>query len=130
MNQRVQKVVEHPLHQYLGIRSIGSEDGVGTLSINISKNVLNPAGAFHGGVIYILCDVCAYAGLLSRLDEKTEAVTHDIQVSVMSSAKLGDVVEFKSKVVRLGRRLCFIEVTAKVKDKIIATAKVTKSIIL
>lgn len=129
MNQRVQKIIDHPLHQYLGVRSISSREGAGTLSIDVSKNVLNPAGAFHGGVIYILCDVCAYAGLLSLLDEKTEAVTHDIQVSVMSSAKLGDVVEFKSKVVRLGRRICFIEVAAKVKDKIIATAKVTKSII-
>ncbi|MBU1195610.1 MAG: PaaI family thioesterase [Proteobacteria bacterium] len=129
MNQRIQKVINHPLHQYLGVRSINTKEGAGTFSIEVSRNVLNPAGAFHGGVIYFLCDVCAYAGLLSLLDDKTEAVTHDIQVSVMSSAKLKDIVEFNSKIIRLGRRLCFIEVTAMVKDKIIATAKITKSIL-
>ncbi len=126
---RLQKVVTHPLHAHLGIKEIQSEAGHGSFSITVADTVLSPAGSLHGGVVYFLSDVCAYAGLLSLLDAKTDAVTHDIQVSVMRSARPGDVVDFRSKVVRLGKRLCFLEVIASTGDQIIATAKVTKSIL-
>lgn len=127
MNTRLKKVINHPLHRRLGITDIESEGGVGRFSIEVNEDSLNPGGMFHGGVLYLLCDVCAYAGMLSRMDELTEAVTHDIQVSVMRPAKLGDRIEFKSRVVRQGKRLCFIEVEATVDGDILGTAKVTKS---
>lgn len=129
MNSRLEKVINHPLHKQLGISCIESREGCGHFSIRVSESSLNPAGALHGGVIYLLCDVCAYAGLLSLIDEQTEAVTHDIQVSVMRSAKLGDKVHFDSNVVRLGKRICFIEIVATIGNNVIATAKVTKSMI-
>ena len=77
----------------------------------------------------MLSDVCAYAGLLSLLSDNEEAVTHDLHVSVLRPAMLGDEVVFRSEVVKRGRQLCFLNVTATVDDKIIATARVTKSII-
>ena len=48
---------------------------------------------------------CVFVGLwllYVTIDDNADA--HDIQVSVMRSAKLGDVVRFESKIVRLGRR--------------------------
>jgi len=129
MNERLQKVIEHPFHKYLGVTTIESNSGAGKLSIAVNEKTVNPRGVLHGGVIYVLCDVCVYGGLLSLIDNKTEAVTHDIQVSVMQSAKIGDVVDFSSEIVHLGKRLCFIDVKAFVKGKIIASAKVTKSVL-
>ncbi len=129
MDPRLEKVINHPLHQQLGVTHITSEAGVGRFSIDVNQHATNPAGVLHGGVVYLLSDVCAYAGLLSLLDDTTEAVTHDIQVSVMRPASLGQTVEFESRVVRLGKRLCFIEVVARVEEKVLATAKVTKSVL-
>ncbi|MEQ3694435.1 MAG: PaaI family thioesterase [Thalassolituus sp.] len=129
MDARLQKVVDHPLHQFLGVMDIVSYEGCGELTITVTDNLVNPAGLFHGGVVYVLSDVCAYAGLLSLLKDTEEAVTHDLHISVMRSAKLGDKVVFKSEVVKQGRQLCFLNVTATVNDKTIATARVTKSII-
>lgn len=129
MNERLEKVLQHPLHQHLGIEFIDSEKGIGRLGITVGGNNLNPAGALHGGVVYLLSDVCAYSGLLSLLDDTTEAVTHDIQVSVLRGAAPGDRVEFRSEVVKLGRSLCFIDVKASVADKVIALARVTKSLV-
>ncbi len=128
-NEKLVKVARHPLHQFLGATTIASEEGVGKLSIRVTDSLVNPAGIFHGGVIYILADVCAYSGLLSLLDSATDAVTHDIQVSVMRSAKKGDVVDFESKVLKLGGRLCFMEVNITVAEQMIAKAMVTKSLI-
>ena len=128
MSDRLSKILALPLHKFLGLTTLSSDAGRGALSITITENLINPAGIFHGGVIYVLCDVCAYGGLLSLLDEGTEAVTHDIQISVMRSAKLADVVDFQSEVVKLGKRICFIDVKVTVSGEIIASARVTKSI--
>ncbi|MDY6904326.1 MAG: PaaI family thioesterase [Thermodesulfobacteriota bacterium] len=129
MEKRLQKVMNHPLHRYLGVTAIQSESGRGELSIPLTENVVNPNGVFHGGVIYILCDVCAYGGLLSLMDESTEAVSHDIHVSVMRAAMLGDMVTFTSEVVKMGKSLCFIDVRVTSSAGIIASARVTKSLL-
>lgn len=129
MDERLLKIIEHPLHKFLGVTSIKSESGKGKLSVKINEKTINPAGAFHGGVIYVLCDVCAYCGLLSLIDNDTSAVTHDLQVSIMNSAKLGDIVDFSSEVVKLGKRICFIDVKVTLSGQIIASARVTKSIL-
>ncbi|MEC7548213.1 MAG: PaaI family thioesterase [Pseudomonadota bacterium] len=129
MNPRLQTVLSHPLHQFLGVVDIHSNAGQGEIRITVMDKLINPAGLFHGGVVYVLSDVCAYAGLLSLLSDNEEAVTHDLHVSVLRPAMLGDEVVFRSEVVKRGRQLCFLNVTATVDDKIIATARVTKSII-
>jgi len=129
MTERLHRVIAHPLHRFLGVTDIACADGRAQLSIRVHDDVVNPAGVFHGGAQYALCDVCAYAALLTKMDDNTEAVTHDIQVSVMRPAKLGQVVEFSAEVIKAGRSLGFIDVRAEVEGKIIATARVTKSMI-
>lgn len=129
MNERLNKIIQHPLHQSLGIESITSEDGTGAFSLKVNEHALNPGGMLHGGVLYLLCDVCAYAGLLSLMDEHMEAVTHDIHVSVMRPARLGERIDFRSRVIRKGKRLCFIEVQATVEGDVLGNAKVTKSML-
>lgn len=127
--ERLAAVLGHPLHQSLGVRSIESVDGVGRLAFEAKGLVLNPAGMLHGGVVYALCDVCAYAGLLSLLADDEEAVTHDLHVSVMRPVGPGQTVTIESHVARRGRALCFIDVTATADGKLVASARVTKSIV-
>jgi len=128
MDDRLKTVIEHPLHKYLGVTTIESESGKGTLPLKITENNINPVGLFHGGVIYLLCDICAAGGLLSLIDDDVKAVTHDIQISILRPAKLGDFVYFNSEVVKLGKSLCFIDVKVTLEDQIIALARVTKSL--
>ena len=47
----------------------------------------------------------------------------------MQSARLGEVVDFRSRVVKLGRRLCFIEVVASVGERVVVATKLTKSVL-
>ena len=129
MNPRLEHSIAIPFHEYLGVTSATSESGRGELSVEVSANTVNPSGLFHGGAIYALCDVCAYTALLSLMDDDTEAVTNDIHVSLMRGAVAGDVVRFRSEVVKHGKRLCFIDVKATVNGQLIATASVTKSLL-
>ena len=129
MKQRLDKIINHPLHAYLGVKDIQTEEGRGAFDIVAQGPLINAAGVLHGGVIYALCDVCAYAGLLSVMPDGVEAVTHDIQVSVMRAVQDGEVVAFRSNVLKLGRTLCFLETLVTVKGKPVARATVTKSLI-
>jgi len=126
---RLQKVMDLELHRFLGVSDLASHEGRGTLSFVVGSRTANPAGMLHGGVVYLLCDVCAYAGLLSVLPDDREAVTHDIHVSVLRSANWGDTVQMTSRILKQGKTLCFIDVQAVAADELIATAGITKSLI-
>jgi len=129
MPDRISPIKNHPLHIHLGVQDIISEGGNGTLTAIVNVNTLNPSGYYHGGIMYTLCDCCAYSGVLSVLKPNEEAVTHDIHISVLRPGKLNDKVLYQSKLVKRGRTLCFIDVEASIDGKLIATARVTKSIV-
>lgn len=129
MSDRIVPIKNLPLHISLGVQDVQSEEGSGMLIAIAHQESLNPAGLYHGGIIYMLCDVCAYSGLLSALSDQEDAVTHDIHISVMRPVKPESQVIYKSSIVKRGRTLCFIDVEARSNDKLIATARVTKSII-
>lgn len=129
MSDRLAAVRALPLHRDLGVTGIEAADGVATLCFTVNRYTVNPAGALHGGVLYTLCDVAAYSALLSRLPEDREAVTHDLHVSVMRSAVEGAAVEVTARVRRLGRSIAFIDVEASAGERLLATARVTKSLI-
>ena len=128
-NSRLAAVIQHPYHQYLGLTDFDSKNGRGKLRLMVSKKLINPAGALHGGVVYAVLDVVAYTALCSQLSEDKEAATHDIHVSVMRPAQLGDVLEFSAEVEKLGRSLAFLTATATVSGKTVASARITKSIL-
>lgn len=126
---RLQTVIDHPLHQALGVRAIESQNGCGRMEFIAEGMTINPAGMLHGGVLYTLADVCAYAGLLSRLEPHQEAVTHDLHVSVLRPVTAGQSVTITSRIVRLGRAVCFLDAEVQAGGKTIATARVTKTLI-
>jgi len=128
-HERLERVRTLQLHQRLGMTEINSQDGCGDLRFTVNQEQLNPVGMLHGGVLYTLCDVCAYAGLLSVLDDQHEAVTHDLHISVMGAMSSGAMGRIRSRVVRLGKRLAFIDAEVTSDDRVIATARVTKSLV-
>lgn len=129
MNVKIVAIQNLPLHVYVGVTEIKSDSGNGNLTATVNQNALNPSGFYHGGIMYMLCDVCAYSGVLSALQSNEDAVTHDIHLSVLRPAKLNETVDYSSKIIKRGKSLYFINVEAKIGDKMIATARITKSII-
>jgi uncharacterized protein (TIGR00369 family) len=126
---KLEAIKAHPYHAYLGLQEFHSDNGQGSLQLQVAEQHINPAGALHGGIIYSVLDVASYLALLSQLPATHEAVTHDIHVSVMRAAKLGDRLEFTAEIEKLGKSLAFIQAKASSNGKLIATARVTKSLI-
>ncbi|WP_043764982.1 PaaI family thioesterase [Algiphilus aromaticivorans] len=129
MSDRLAAVRALQLHRDLGVTGIEAADGAATLCFTVNPYAVNPAGALHGGVLYTLCDVAAYSALLSQLPMDREAVTHDLHVSVMRAASEGEKVAIEAHVRRLGRSIAFIDVEARAGERLLATARVTKSLV-
>jgi uncharacterized protein (TIGR00369 family) len=116
------------LHQHLGLRLLEAQDGRSALELPVSSAVANPMNVLHGGILYTVCDVAAYAALVTLLRDDQGAVTHDLHVSCMRPAPFGSLVRVEGQVVKLGRSLAFLDAKATLGDTLIATARVTKSI--
>lgn len=122
-------VAGHPLHRAMGVETIDAADGRAVLEMTVAATMTNPAGMFHGGIVYTLCDVVCYAALLGELGDGESAATHDIHVSVLRAAKLGERVRFTGMVVKRGRDIAFLAAEAHCGDRLLARASVTKSIL-
>lgn len=116
------------LHRDMGVEMRRAHDGRAHLSFPVTPAMLTPAPALHAGYLYAACDLCSYAALLSLLDHGEAAVTHDMHVSVMRSGGPGDTVDIHAEVVKRGRTLAFIDARAMAGDRLLATARITKSL--
>lgn len=122
-------VLEHPLHRMMGVTAIEASDGQASLEVEVTAERVNAAGMFHGGLVYTLCDMACYAALLTRLQDGENAATHDLHVSLLRAARLGERVRFTGRVLRQGRNLAFMDAEAWSGGQLLARATVTKSIL-
>ncbi len=130
MNQtELNKVKNHDFHKYLGIEDILAKDGKAIIEIEVKAHLLNPSGTFHGGVMYTLCDVTSFCALISQLGENEIGVTNHFSIQPMRAVTVGSIITFKAEVLKLGKRLAFVECLAFSKDKLIAKSTVTKTLL-
>lgn len=126
----VAKVLELPLHQFIGLELIEQQPGKAQARVVAGPNTLNNVGAVHGGIYYALLDAVAYLAVIPLLQSGENAVTHDIHVSVMRPVATGETIDLFGRVTRRGRTLIFAASEARVEGKLIAAAQVTKSVVV
>lgn len=118
-----------PLHRFLGLQVKACEGGHGEIVVPIGENLLNAAGAVHGGIYYILCDITGTLAFSSLQGDDVFYVTHDINVSVLKPAFQGHLIA-KADVIKSGKRLGFVECRIfDDNDDVLAVGRITKSIL-
>lgn len=122
------KLVNVPLHKFLGAEFGLSENGVGEVNLPVTENVLNASGAVHGAIYYFLCDIAASLAY-SSLEKDLFYVTNDLNVSIIAAAYRG-TLKARAQVLKAGKRLAFVE--CRITDeqgKLLAVGRVTKTIL-
>lgn len=117
------------LHISMGIEWHEADAGRSRISFAVSPRMMTPSSSLHAGFLYTACDAAAAIALMSELPHEQSAVTHDIHVSVMRSAGPDDRVYVLAEIVKRGRQLAFLDARCLVGDRLLATARVTKSIL-
>jgi uncharacterized protein (TIGR00369 family) len=118
-----------PLHARFGFTLVSTGDGTSHARCTVGEPHLNLGGVVHGGVMYLLLDVTAYCAALTVLPVGFNATTHDLHVSMLRPTRDGDVLELTGRVRKAGRSLFFIDAEATVDDRLVASARVTKSLV-
>lgn len=121
-------IEELPLHRFLGLKIESMGEGEARVTVPVDNQTINPAGNLHGGVVYLVSDVTAFAALGPSLGEGEFAVTIDYHSGIYRGTTSGPVV-FQARVASRTRRLAFINVMVTGGDgALLAEARVTKAI--
>ena len=128
-SRRLKHVEKLPFHRFLEISITRAEPGVGEVILHPSEKTINAGGVVHGGIIYSLLDAAAFLAMLPVIGDHQLGVTHDIHASVLNAAPVDKPLVFKGFLRKLGKRLAFCDSEAWSGDSLVATGRVTKSII-
>ncbi len=130
LEKLVQEISDQPYHKFIGFRveEIGGEKCI--LRFSPSKNTLNYYGSIHGGIYYTVLDAAAFFLCLSKLNyDEQLPVTSNISVSVVKAVSEGDL-RVEAKILKLGKRNCYLESRAFDKDgDLVAVCVITKAIV-
>jgi uncharacterized protein (TIGR00369 family) len=120
---------ELPLHRHVGVELLDPEHPELGARFTVTSAIEGRSGRLHGGVLSFVLDGVAYLALEPSLAPDEDAVSHDIHISMMRAVRRDQVVELRGRVVKRGRTVCFVDAEATVDGELVATARITKSIV-
>ena len=130
LSSEAQRVFEVPLMRFFGARFEGWADGAAHVALDVDARHLNANDKLHGGTLSTLLDVSAYLAVLPSLESGQTAVTHSMSSSLMGAVSAGECLRVEGRVLRRGRSLAFVQSTATVHDRLVATATVCKTLLV
>jgi uncharacterized protein (TIGR00369 family) len=103
--QRVRtSFVRQGMMQHLGVRLVRADKGEVEFALPMSDKVTQQQGAFHGGAMGALADICCGYAALSVAPEGMEVTTVEYKINFVAAA-MGQEVVCIGKVVKAGRTL-------------------------
>lgn len=96
--------VRQGMMQHLGVRIVRVEKGEVEFALPMSDKVTQQQGAFHGGAMGALADICCGYAALTTAPEGMEVTTVEYKINFVSAA-VGDEVVCVGKVQKAGRTL-------------------------
>lgn len=96
---------------------------------------MNPRNILHGGAVMTLMDEAAGAAIVTvrglEIMKEAPHATVDMNVSFLSGAVPGDVLECEGTTIRIGRNICFseAEVRNRTNGRVVAKGRFTFAVI-
>jgi len=78
-----------PLLNFIGIEEGLSENGVGSVSLEIRPHHLQAAGQVHGGLMAVLVDTAFFRAVRSIMSAEQRTTTIELKVNFLESANYG-----------------------------------------
>ena len=87
-----------------------AKEGEVTVRFTVRKEMTNPVGTIHGGMVSLMCDEVIGMTCFSLYNE-FHFTSINLTVDFLSAAREGDVLDVCAKVVRKGRTIINLECT-------------------
>ncbi|XP_034839753.1 acyl-coenzyme A thioesterase 13-like [Maniola hyperantus] len=115
-------------HNLKKVKVVCCDKGKMVTEFQVGPEHLNQRGTLHGGFIAHLVDAVSTYALTANESVDTRGVSIDLSISYLSGAKEGDNIEVEAVTRKLGKKIAFLEVEVRNKDKnqVLATGRHTK----
>lgn len=100
-------LAEQPFCRWWGFEVVSIGDGSCSLRLPLRPDLIRPGGVLHGSGYEAVADVAAWIAIMSKVGYEPMAVTAEMKTSFFRGATTD--VTSEASVLRLGRRLAFIE---------------------
>lgn len=111
------------------VKVVSCGNGNMVTQLQVGPEHLNQRGTLHGGFIAHLVDAVSTYALTSNEKVETRGVSIDLSISFFSPAKEGDSIEVVAITRKIGKKIAFLEVEVRNKDKqVLAIGRHTKYI--
>ena len=98
-----------PFLTRVGVHVVELEQGVFTSRCEVTYDMLNSFGGIHGGAYAAIMDSACYYCAYADVPENKGFITIDLQTNYLRSARVGDVVNCESHVIKLGGTIILTE---------------------
>lgn len=116
-----------PFRDFIGLKFKKIENGCSECELRFNKDLTNPYGTMHGGVIFAMADSGMGAALYSSLAEDEMCSTIETKIVYFKAVKSGTVT-CTSKVIHRGKRIAVLESELKQGSRAVAKAIATWSV--
>lgn len=110
---------------FLGLRLESLARGEAVMRLPFRDELVNGAGAIHGGAIASLCDTAFYVALATIYGWHEPTVTTGMTCNYLAAARPPHDLVGRAKVLRPGNRLVFGEVAVYADETLVAHATLT-----
>ncbi len=110
-----------PCNGDLGLELLEAENGIARFIWLPRERALNGNGVVQGGYIAAACDAAMSYALASRLENAEGFTSVSLSVTYHRPLHL-ETAEARAEVVRVGRRMAYLEASLKVKGRLLASA--------
>jgi acyl-coenzyme A thioesterase 13 len=93
-----------------------------TVGLRVLDHHLNARGLVHGGVLMTMADIALGYAMATATEPPTAAVTASLTTDFVGSARIGDWIESRVDIQKIGRTLAFANVYLCVGDSRIVRA--------
>ena len=98
-----------PAWQWLGILAVELGDGLAVIEMTPTAHMANHAGFVHGGMISALADSAMGRSLRTLKPGVARAMSFDLKLSFVATAKVGETLRATGRVIHAGRRTVVAE---------------------
>jgi uncharacterized protein (TIGR00369 family) len=99
-----------------GIRVDSVDGAIARIRLPFRASMLRPGNRVSGPTLFAAADTAMYACVMAHIGPQVMAVTADMSLHFLRSARPGDVVA-EARMVKLGRRLAVMEVQVRSGDE-------------
>lgn len=85
-----------------------SEDGLVVVGLRVDRQHINYVDVAHGGVLSTLADVAMSYQVHASEEPRLNVVTNSLTCNFLSGAKLGDWLEARARIDRIGKRTAYV----------------------